>query len=59
MKKRALYFVATILAMILGLASRKLMHIFPIMIAPYVGDALWAAMVYFGFRVLLPSCPPI
>lgn len=58
MKKRALYFAATILVMILGLASRKFMHVFPIMIAPYVGDTLWAAMVYFGFRFLLPSFNP-
>ena len=31
------------------------MFVFPKDIAPFVGDALWAMMVYFGFRFLLPK----
>lgn len=55
MKKRAIYFSITLLTILLGLASRKFMFIFPDPIAPYIGDALWAMMVYFGFRFLLPN----
>lgn len=39
----------------MGLLSRKYMYIFPKSIAPFVGDMLWAMMVYFGFRFLNPK----
>lgn len=55
MKKRAVYFIITLVVMVMGLLSRKFMFIFPKNIAPYVGDMLWAMMVYFGFRFLLPN----
>lgn len=55
MKKRMIYVLITLIVMILGLTSRKFMCIFPDMIAPFVGDALWAMMVYFGFRFLFPK----
>lgn len=54
MKKRVFYLGLTLLTIILGLASRKFMFIFPQSIAPYIGDTLWAMMVYFGFRFLIP-----
>lgn len=54
MKKRVFYLGLTLLTIILGLASRKFMFIFPQSIAPYIGDTLWAVMVYFGFRFLIP-----
>ncbi len=41
--------------MIIGLLSRKYMNIFPKAIAPFVGDMLWAMMVYFGLRFLIPK----
>ncbi len=41
--------------MILGLLSRKFMSYVPNLIAPYLGDVLWATMVYFGFRFLFPK----
>ena len=52
---RKKYFILTILTMILGLLSRKFMSYVPSLIAPYLGDILWATMVYFGFRFLLPK----
>lgn len=55
MKKRTVYFMMTLVVMVMGLLSRKFMFIFPKNIAPYVGDMLWAMMVYFGFRFLLPN----
>ncbi|MGL5750333.1 MAG: DUF2809 domain-containing protein [Paraclostridium sp.] len=50
MKKRVRYLIITLIVMIMGLLSRKFMFIFPKAIAPFIGDALWAMMVYFGFR---------
>ena len=41
--------------MILGLLSRKFMIYLPNSIAPYLGDILWATMVYFGFKFLFPK----
>lgn len=55
MKKRMIYALITLIVMTLGLASRKFMFIFPDTIAPFVGDALWAMMTYFGFRFLFPK----
>lgn len=53
MKKRLRYLVITIFIMIMGMLSRKYMNIFPKVIAPFVGDMLWAMMVYFGLRFLI------
>ncbi|MBU5286884.1 DUF2809 domain-containing protein [Paraclostridium bifermentans] len=55
MKKRLRYLVITIFIMIVGMLSRKYMNIFPKVIAPFVGDMLWAMMVYFGLRFLIPK----
>ncbi|WP_330362502.1 hypothetical protein [[Clostridium] dakarense] len=55
MKKRITYFIITISVMIMGLLSRKFMFIFPKSIAPFVGDMIWAMMVYYGFRFLFPK----
>lgn len=55
MKKRVIYFIISIAVMVMGLLSRRFMFIFPNSIAPFVGDALWAMMIYFGFRFLFPN----
>lgn len=55
MKNRIRYFIITIMIMFMGLLSRKFMFIFPRNIASFVGDMLWAMMVYFGFRFLFPK----
>lgn len=44
------YFFAVMITIILGLASRKFGQYLPLFIAENAGDALWAMMVYFGFR---------
>ncbi|MEG2787328.1 MAG: DUF2809 domain-containing protein [Romboutsia sp.] len=35
--------------------SRKFMFIFPKSIAPYIGDAIWASMIYFIIRTVIPN----
>lgn len=55
MKIRIKYLVVTMFIMIIGLLSRKYMNIFPKAIAPFIGDMLWAMMVYFGLRFLIPK----
>lgn len=50
MGKRIKYLIITFIVMVMGLLSRKFMFIFPKTIAPFVGDMLWATMIYFGFR---------
>jgi len=51
--KRLGYCVAVMLTILLGLASRKFGDYLPLVVADNAGDALWAMMVYFGFRFLL------
>ncbi|MFB9325178.1 DUF2809 domain-containing protein [Paenibacillus aurantiacus] len=46
------YAAALVAVMLLGLASRRFAGALPSFIASHAGDALWAAMVYVGFRVL-------
>ena len=48
MKDRLKYILLTIIIIIIGLLSRKFTNIFPL----YIGDILWATMVYFIFRGL-------
>lgn len=49
------YFLITVLVMLLGLMSRKFDSYLPNIVAPYIGDTLWAMMVYFGFRFVNPN----
>lgn len=50
---RFFYLAAIILCIILGLASHLYSSILHPFVAQHAGDALWAMMVYFGFRFLL------
>ena len=50
---RIFYLIAIVLTIILGLASRKYGYLLPSFIEHHAGDALWAMMVYFGFRFIL------
>jgi len=52
MKDRFIYLGAAGLLIVLGLAARACSENLPGFIAAHAGDALWAAMVYFGFRAL-------
>jgi hypothetical protein len=47
MKPRFIYFILALLTIVLGIASRKTVGI-PL----FVGDILYAVLVYFGFRWL-------
>lgn len=46
-RNRLVYGVFIICTIIFGLASRKYAQHLPIYLAPYVGDTLWALMVFF------------
>ena len=48
MKPRFIYFILALLTIVSGIASRKIVGI-PL----FVGDILYAVLVYFGFRWLL------
>jgi hypothetical protein len=48
------YFIAVAVTMFVGLMSRRY-SVGGDFIHDYVGDAIWAGMIYFGFRFLLPS----
>jgi glycopeptide antibiotics resistance protein len=52
--ERILYSITVIGLIFLGLASRKYSQSLPLFIANNAGDAIWAMMVYFGFRFLIP-----
>ncbi|EKN65179.1 hypothetical protein BABA_21081 [Neobacillus bataviensis LMG 21833] len=52
-KIKIVYLIAIVTTIALGLASRKYGELLPFFVAQNTGDALWAMMVYFGFRFLL------
>lgn len=52
MNIRLKYCLAIITSIVLGLSSRKFSDLIPLFIAKHAGDALWASMVYFGFRFI-------
>lgn len=51
--RRAFHLAGCLAALALGLASRRHAWLAPLL-GKYPGDALWAAMVFFGFGVLRP-----
>lgn len=54
MKPRLYYLGLTFLMMAIGYASRYF-SLPNTIVYDYVGDALWAAMIYLGFRFLFPQ----
>lgn len=54
-RSRSIYLIAIIITILLGLASRQYAAMLPLFVAEHAGDALWAMMVFFGFRFLLVS----
>ena len=50
-RNRIYYVLITVLTIILGLASRRFADQFPLWVKAYLGDVLWALMVFwmFGF----------
>ncbi|NGZ75658.1 ribosomal maturation YjgA family protein [Saccharibacillus alkalitolerans] len=55
LRKRGIYLAAALAVMLSGLASRAYAASLPDFLAANAGDALWAAMVYLGVRLLLPE----
>ncbi|WP_342439661.1 DUF2809 domain-containing protein [Paenibacillus sp. FSL L8-0436] len=53
MREKYAYCLAMLLMMVLGFGSRAFADQLPLFISRHFGDALWAAMIYFAFRVLL------
>ena len=51
-RKGFTYFVLVIIVMILGLSARRLSVHLPHLINLYLGDALWALMIFFLFGLL-------
>ncbi len=54
---RKTYLIYAVAVIFLGLASRKYSPYLPMFLSENAGDALWAMMVYFGFRFLLARKP--
>jgi glycopeptide antibiotics resistance protein len=50
---RIIYFIFIFFFISLGFASRKYGSLLPLFLADHSGDALWAMIVYFGFRFIL------
>lgn len=48
-RSRLLYAVMMIVVIILGLWTRKMDYIIPDFLDTYLGDALWALMIFIGF----------
>ncbi|MFX3648306.1 MAG: DUF2809 domain-containing protein [Paenibacillus sp.] len=54
MKDRLIYFVAVMMTMAAGLASRYYGDRLPNWVHEHSGDALWAGMIYFAVRMVWP-----
>ncbi|BCC29919.1 TPA: DUF2809 domain-containing protein [Bacillus cereus] len=54
-RNRLLYATFTIIVIILGLSSRKFAFALPELLNDYLGDALWALMIFTGFGFLFPK----
>ncbi|MGU3352756.1 DUF2809 domain-containing protein [Bacillus sp. M5A3_1b] len=54
-RNRVVYALFTIVVIILGLSSRKFAFVLPHLLNDYLGDALWALMIFTGFGFLFPK----
>ncbi|MCM3737576.1 DUF2809 domain-containing protein [Bacillus cytotoxicus] len=54
-RNRLLYAIMTIIVIVLGLTSRKMAHVLPHILNTYLGDALWALMIFIGFGFIFNS----
>ncbi|HEB4952098.1 TPA: DUF2809 domain-containing protein [Bacillus cereus] len=54
-RNRVVYALVTIVVIILGLSSRKFAFALPHLLNDYLGDALWALMIFTGFGFLFPK----
>jgi hypothetical protein len=51
-RERRIYVIAVVITMAAGLASRRYGDMLPVFLHDHAGDALWAGMIYFGFRMV-------
>ncbi len=51
-RNRIFYVLITVLTIVLGLASRRFADDFPFWVKAYLGDVLWALMVFWMFGVV-------
>ncbi len=56
-RNRFLYIIATLIVIISGLASRKLSGYMPETVNMYLGDALWALMIYIYVGIIFRKLP--
>ncbi|KAB2459893.1 DUF2809 domain-containing protein [Bacillus sp. CH126_4D] len=54
-RNRLLYALFTVVIIMLGLCSRKFAFALPHLLNEYLGDALWALMIFTGFGFLFPK----
>lgn len=54
---RGIYLLLSIVTVIIGLATRKLPHLFLPFIVEYGGDTLWALLFFFLFRIVWINKP--
>jgi hypothetical protein len=54
-RNRILYLILLIVVIVAGLFSRKYEALFPSWLNDYLGDALWAAMIFVGLAFLFPK----
>ncbi|CAM3980009.1 DUF2809 domain-containing protein [Bacillus paramycoides] len=54
-RNRILYAIFIIIVIVLGLSSRKFAYALPDILNAYLGDALWALMIFTGFGFLFPK----
>lgn len=52
MRTRVKYLLAVLVCIMLGIGSRMNTSALPDFVVKHFGDALWAAMIYFGVRAL-------
>ncbi|MCY7894162.1 DUF2809 domain-containing protein [Bacillus vallismortis] len=58
-RKRWVYAALTIIIMTIGLGSRTFSSVLPDAVNPYLGDSLWAAMIYTGCAFLFQKMTTI
>lgn len=56
-RSRVQYSILTVSVLLLGLASRRFGTYLSQFISAYIGDTLWALMVFFGIAVLFNKLP--
>ncbi len=54
-RNRVLYIILMLVAITIGMSSRWFPNAFPTFLSTYLGDTLWASVLYFTLAVIWPS----